>query len=207
MSARCPVFIILSDADMRRLLVKKLSAQGYQPTPFANGADFVGSLDYLPSGVALVDLQSPETSGTTLLEVLLSRRRDIPLILTAARTDIRTVVQAIKKGADDFLEQPFSDEVLLSTLGQACSLLPARSVWQQRKIDAENCLRNLTAKEREILQAARIDPDNRIIADRFHLSLRTVETYRTRIIKKCGVRRFAEAISLCDLAQGGRRAR
>ena len=207
MSARCPVFIVLNDADMRRLVVKKLSTQGYQPTPFVNGRDFVESLGFLPSGVAIVDLRSPDTNGSAILETLLSRRRDIPLVMTASGADIRTVVQMIKKGADDFLEQPFSDEMLFSTLGQACSLLPARSDCQQRKIHAENCLQSLTDRERAILLAARSEPDNRIIADRFHLSLRTVETYRTRIMKKCGVRRFSEAILLCNLAQGEQRPR
>lgn len=197
MSAEVPIFIVLSDAAMRRPLVQKLSARGYQPTPFLDGGDFVQSLNFLPAGVALVDLYLPDMKGTAVLEELLSRRRDIPLIMSAPAADIRTVVQIIKMGADDFIDQPFCDDVLLATIEQACSLVPARSEYQQKKIHVENCLQSLTAREIDILQAARAEPDNRAIADRFHLSLRTVETYRTRIMRKCGVRRFSDAISMC----------
>lgn len=198
MSTKCPVYIVLSDADMRRALGSRLSAQGYQITPFVNGSDFIQSLSYLPAGVALVDLRLPDMSGTAVLEDLLSSRRDIPIIMTASAIDMRTVVQVIKKGADDFIEQPFSDRMILA-IEQACSLVPTRSEYHQKKLHAENCLRSLTAKEIDILRAAQAEPDNKAIADRFHLSLRTVETYRARIMKKCGVKRFSEAISMCDL--------
>jgi len=207
MSARCPLFIVLGDADTRRHVVQILSAHNFQPTPFANGRDFVESLDFLPSGVAIVDLQLSDMTGSKVVEDLLSRRRDIPLIMTSPTADMRTVVQVIKKGADDFLEQPFVDDLLLSTIDQACSLLPARSEYQQQRARAETCLQSLTAKELDVLQAARAGPDNRAIANRFHLSLRTVESYRTRIMKKCGVKRFSEAISLYNLAQEERRPR
>lgn len=201
LSLKCPVFAVLSDAEVRRPLVKTLSAHGYQPTPFVGGGDFIQSLDFLPAGVAIVDLDLPDMKGVAVLEGLLPRRRDIPLIMTAAATDMRTVVHVIKKGADDFVEQPFVEEALLATVEQACALVPARSDYQKRRIAAEQCVRSLTARELEILQAARAEPDSKAIADRFHLSLRTVETYRTRIMKKCGVRRFSEAISLCSLMQ------
>ena len=200
-SLRCPVFAVLSDAAVRRPLVKTLSANGFHTTPFVNGSDFIQSLDFLPAGVAIVDLQLPDIRGLAVLEALLASRRDIPFIMTAAAADMRTVVQVIKKGADDFVEQPFVEEALLATLEQACLLVPARSDYQQRRIAAEQCVRSLTARELEILQAARAEPDSKVIADRFRLSVRTVETYRTRIMKKCGVRRFAEAVSLCSLAQ------
>ncbi|ANI78659.1 response regulator transcription factor [Sphingobium sp. EP60837] len=201
MTATCPVFIVLSDGDMRRALVKKLSALGYQPTPFVNGSDFVQSLSFLPAGVCIVDLDLPDMKGTAVLEDLLSTRRDIPLIMTSSTADMRTVVQVIKKGADDFIEQPFSDKILLATIEQACSLVPARAERHQEKIRAKNCLQSLTAREIDILQAAQTEADNRVIADRFHLTLRTVETYRARIMKKCGVRRFSEAVSMCSLVR------
>lgn len=196
-----PVFVVLGDSEVRRLLVKTLSATGYEPTPFVNGSDFIQSLEFLPSGVAIVDLQLPDMTGLAVLEGVLSRRRDIPLIMTASATDLRTVVQVIKKGADDFVEQPFAREALFATIAHACALVPGRSEDHKRRVAAEKCVRSLTAREREILQAAQVEPDSKAIAARFHLSLRTVETYRTRIMKKCGVRRFADAISLCSLVQ------
>lgn len=200
MRIKCPVFIVVSDAKIRRHLVKTLRAEGYPSTPFANGSDFLEALTFLPPGVALVEMQLPEKNGMLVLEQLRAQRKDIPLIMTSACADIRKAVQAIKKGADDFIDQPFSEDQLFETIEQASSLLPSRAEWQQRKDQAETCLQSLTKREIDILRALEINKSNQVTADQLRLSVRTVETYRSRIMKKCGVTKFADVISTIGTA-------
>ncbi len=206
MGAKCPVFIVVGDASIRQHLVKTLRAEQYQPTPFASGRDFLEALHYLPPGVALVELQLPDRNGMDVLEHLLSERKDITVIMTAAHAEIRKAVQAIKRGADDFIEQPFSQHLLLDTIAQASSLLRARTEYQHDKDYAEYCLGKLTKREIDILRALEVNKNNQLTADQLQLSLRTVETYRSRIMKKCGVTKFSDAISICSLSSNSQKS-
>ena len=203
MSAKCSVFIVVGDAGMRRTLVEMLRAEQYDATPYAAGSDFLEALSHLPAGVAIVELFLPDKTGIEILTQLLFERTDIPVIVTSAHANIQTAVQVIKQGADDFLEQPFSKKILLETIEQASVLLHSRSAMQKEKDRAEACLRKLTKRELDILRSLELNKNNEAAADELNLSIRTIETYRTRIMKKCGVTKFADAMSLLSMSHRG----
>lgn len=204
MSVKYPVFIVVGDAGTRRSLVELLRAEQYPATPYAAGSDFLEALVHLPAGVAIVDLFLPDRTGIEILTQLVFKRTDIPVIVTSAQANIQTAVQVIKQGADDFLEQPVSKELLLETIEQASNLLGPRSAIQKEKDRAEACLQQLTKRELDILRSLELNKSNEAAADELNLSIRTIETYRTRIMKKCGVTRFSDAISIFSVAQRGR---
>jgi two-component system response regulator DctR len=204
MSVKCPVFIVVSDAGTRRSLVEMLRAEQYHATPYAAGSDFLEALIHLPAGVAIVDLFLPDKTGIEILTQLLFKRTDIPAIVTSAEANIQMAVQVIKQGADDFLEQPVSKELLLETIEQVSNLLGPRSAMQKEKDRAKACLQKLTKREIDILRSIELNKSNEAAADELNLSIRTIETYRTRIMKKCGVTKFADAISIFSIAQRGR---
>ncbi|MFC4595614.1 response regulator transcription factor [Sphingobium tyrosinilyticum] len=205
MSAKCSVFIVVDDARLRRNLVATLRSEQYQPTPYAAGSDFLEALSYLPAGVAIVDLNLPDKKGIDVLKQLLEERKDIPVIITADQVSIQMVVQMIKRGADDFLEQPFSKKMLLEVIDQSAALLQSRIELQQEQERAEACLQRLTKTEIDVLRSLKSNKSNQETAEELHLSIRTIETYRTRIMKKCGVTRFADAISIYSIASSSRK--
>jgi FixJ family two-component response regulator len=204
MSAKCSVFIVVGDAGIRRNLVAMLRAEQYDATPFAAGTDFLEALTHLPPGVAIVELFLPDKTGIEILTQLVFERKDIAVIATSAHANIQIAVQVIKQGADDFLEQPFSKTLLLETIEQASTLLHSRSALQKEKDRAEACLQKLTKRELDILRSLELNKSNEVAAIELNLSIRTIETYRTRIMKKCGVTRFADAISLFSTSHRGR---
>lgn len=204
MSAKCSVFIVVGDADIRRNLVAMLRAEQYDATPFAAGTDFLEALTHLPPGVAIVELFLPDKTGIEILTQLVFKRKDIAVIGTSAHANIQIAVQVIKQGADDFLEQPFSKTLLVETIEQASTLLHSRSSLQKEKDRAEACLQKLTKRELDILHSLELNKSNEVAAIELNLSIRTIETYRTRIMKKCGVTRFADAISLFSTSHRGR---
>jgi len=203
MGAKCLVYIVLKDARLRRSLVETLRAEQYHPTPFASGSDFLEALNHLPAGVAILDLHLADNWVDVLAQLLWSRK-DIPVVITAENANIQTVVQVIKVGADDFLEQPFSKKMLLEVIDQASGLLASREDLQRQRDRADSLLKKLTTRELEVLRLIRSNKSNEATANELHLSVRTIETYRLRIMKKCGVTKFSDAISIVGMALDGR---
>ncbi|WP_062793144.1 response regulator transcription factor [Sphingobium herbicidovorans] len=204
MGAKCPVYVVLKDARIRRNLVETLRAEQYHPTPFSSGSDFLEALNHLPAGVAILDLHLAD-NWVDVLAQLLGRRKDIPVVTTAENVNIQTVVQVIKVGADDFLEQPFSKEMLLEVIDQASVLLASREDIQRQRDCADSLLKKLTTRELEMLRLIQSNKSNEAAANELHLSVRTIETYRLRIMRKCGVTKFSDAISIVAIALDGRR--
>jgi len=201
MSAKCAIYVVIHEAGLRRHLVSVLRSHSYRPAPFANGADFLASVHFLKPGIAIADLYLPDMPGLDLLREALSRRVDIPVIMSSHGADIRTAVQAIKKGAQDFLDRPFSDSALIETVENAASLLKEK-IEQQKVISRSlECLRRFTRREMQIIKEIDQFNDNNLVAEHFNLSVRSVETYRSRIMRKCGASRFAEVLAMCREAE------
>lgn len=204
MNTRCFVYIVDSDARIRRHLVKILRARHYLPTPFAAGEDFVEALSFLAPGISIIDLRLRDMNGIDVLGKTRAIRSDILSIVTATDADIRTAVQAIKGGADDFLEKPFKDEILLQMLAHSVPELNKKIRLSAGHYSTEKILSTLTRKELEMITSLLEERDNRKVADHFHVSIRTVESYRSRIMKKIGVRRFSDALLLFSDARVSR---
>lgn len=196
MDTGCSVYIVDSDARVRQHLVKLLRAQHYKPTPFATGSDFVEALGFLAPGISLIDLRLYDRDGMDLLRETRAKRLDIIPIVTAAGADIRTAVQAIKGGAEDFLEKPIEDEVIIQVLARFTLDLVRRIDQYSGRFDTAKKLSTLTEKELNMMISLLQEKDNGKVAERFHISVRTVESYRTRIMKKVGVKRFSDALLL-----------
>lgn len=190
----CPVYIVDHDSKTRQYLVRILRPEGFEPRPFSCGADFIEALDFLAPGIALVELRLADMDGVAVQEELLSRRLDMPLIVMTASPDIPTAVDAIKRGAADFLEKPFADSRLFKMLAEVRPMLERRAEIQRRRESAAAHLESLTKREVDIVRALGSSSSNRDVADALQISVRTVEMHRASIMKKFGVKRFSEII-------------
>ncbi|NML90081.1 MULTISPECIES: response regulator transcription factor [unclassified Sphingobium] len=194
MNPGCPVYIVDHDSKTRQYLVRVLRPEGFEPMPFSCGADFIEALDFLAPGIALVELHLADMDGGAVQEELLSRRLDMPLIVMTESPDIPTAVDAIKRGAADFLEKPFADSLLFKMLAEVRPMLERRAEIQRRRESAAAHLESLTKRELDIVRALGSSSSNRDVADALQISVRTVEMHRASIMKKFGVKRFSEII-------------
>lgn len=188
-SGKCPVYIVDDDRGLRQYLVQLLRKAGYAPTPYSSEQDFADSIGFLDSGIALVELSLMQAPMD-----LFARRRDISVIVTADDGDIPTAVRMIQQGAIDFLEKPFTDAMLLKALANARTLLNERIAAQEKRDAAEAHLQSLTKRELDVMRALSVSRSNQIVADQLHLSVRTVEMHRGRIMKKFGATRFTDVL-------------
>lgn len=197
MNSKYPVFIITAESGLRRDLVYTLRQERVRATPFASGTDFLKALDFIEPGVALLDLQLPDMTGMAVLDKIRSGRRDVGVIMISAKANIRIAVQAMKHGADDFLEQPLLHDLLLATIKEAAFALTTRISSEARRRTATSCTERLSKRELEVFRWLEVEHDNQKVADKLHMSVRTVEKYRSTIMKKCGTKSFLEALLLC----------
>ena len=196
MRTKGPIYVVMREALIRRDLVAILRAHHYAPTPFASGSDFLDAARFISPGIAVLDMDLPDMTGLTVLQELLFKRRDIPVVMTSARADIRAAVQTIKRGADDFLEQPVNEADLLATIENSQSLLKNRIIVQKEKMESESILGKLSSREMDVLKELALYGDNSRAASNLNLSVRSVETYRCRIMRKCGAAKLFDVVTL-----------
>jgi len=151
----------------------------------------------------VLDVRMPGTSGLVLFERLAERGllQALPILFLTGHGDVPTAVAAVKRGAFDFVEKPFSNNALVDRIEQAL-MLSARALAQRREQQAaERALAELTEREREVMALVIAGRPNKLIADELSISVRTVEVHRSRVFEKMNVKSAVELAN--KLRDGG----
>lgn len=149
----------------------------------------------------LLDVRMPGLSGLALFDWMIERNlhRAMPVIFLTGHADVPTAVDAVKRGAFDFCEKPFSDNALVDRVEQA---LAQSSSWLQANQKTEVLMGRqgeLTERERNVMQLVLEGLPNKLIADRLNISIRTVEVHRARVFEKMEVKSAVELANLLRL--------
>jgi two-component system response regulator FixJ len=195
-ATRGNVYIVDDETIIRQALGLLLREAGYHCRPFANGHDFIDALGYLAPGCILLDINMPDLDGFSVQDTLLRLRPDMPVIFMTAAGSVTTAVRAIKKGAVDFLEKPFSDSQLLAFVEDAQSHLQTMVETTGRKADAARRIAQLSPRENDVLRALLGDGTNKSVARSLALSTRTVEMHRANIMRKLAMSNFAAVVQI-----------
>lgn len=148
----------------------------------------------------LLDVRMPGMSGPELFERLDARGllQRLPVIFLTGHGDVPTAVAAVKRGAYDFVEKPFSDNALVDRIEQALAssakVLLAERAGQRLLL----AFQELTDREREVMRLVMDGLPNKLIADALNISVRTVEVHRSRVFDKMGVRSAVELVNLMN---------
>jgi two-component system, LuxR family, response regulator FixJ len=188
--------VIDDDRDVRRSLSFMLGAAEIRSHPFGSGADFLEALPDLEPGCILLDLRMPNMDGFGVMAGLAERKIDWPVIVMTGHGEVPIAVRAMKLGAVDFIEKPFSEQALLACFEQGVRLLDERQQSGRRRQEAHGRAASLTAREREVLQGLLAGHSNKQIAQLLGISLRTVEMHRGNMMDRLGAASLAEALTL-----------
>ena len=173
-----------------------LGAADIRSHPFGSGLDFLEALPDLEPGCVLLDLRMPQIDGFQVMEALSERNVDWPVIVMTGHGEVPVAVRAMKMGAVDFIEKPFSEQALLGCFAHAFALLKDREAAGRRRRDAHERAASLTAREREVLQSLLAGQSNKEIASSLGISLRTVEMHRGNMMERLQASSLAEALTL-----------
>jgi two-component system response regulator DctR len=192
---------VVRDALAWLLRSRRLLSEGFASADLFDawllGRDLAGGWPDSPSCV-LLDVRMPGTSGLALFDRLIERGLTelLPVIFLTGHGDVPTAVAAVKRGAFDFVEKPFSDNALVDRVEQALAASgdAIRKRWQLQR--TAQSLADLTEREREVMQRVIDGLPNKVIADQLDISVRTVEVHRARVFEKMNVRSAVELANL-----------
>jgi two-component system response regulator TtrR len=163
---------------------------------YTSGHDFLEAYDPTQPGCVVLDIRMPYLSGLSVQETLIHRNARIPIIFMTAYGEVATVVQAMKAGAMDFLEKPFTSHALLTCVEAAVRHDTQMRREQLHRDTIEARLACLTPREREVLDLVVGGYINKEIASRLGIQQRTVEIHRQQVMKKLGAHSSIDLVRL-----------
>lgn len=176
-------------------LASLLRAAGYSVELFPSAGRFLEQLDSVPSGaIVLADVYMPGMDGIELMERLRAAGSTLPVIIMTGHASVRMAVSALRAGATDFVEKPFTRIELLDAIDRA--LARAGEAAGRPAVPAELTERHesLSPREREVLELMVAGQPSKVIARRLGISPRTVEVHRSHVLHKMDSRNLAELI-------------
>lgn len=199
------VYIVDDDSGVREALAWLLRTRRIPSEVFASAEDFDARVAHgftvtAPSCV-LLDVRMAGLSGLVMFEKLIGYGLlpSLPVIFLTGHADVPTAVAAVKQGAFDFCEKPFSDNALVDRIEQALAHSAAALVQSSVTSSVQARLASLTEREKAVMQLVVGGLPNKLVADQLDISVRTVEVHRARVFDKMGVR---SAVELANFMRG-----
>jgi RNA polymerase sigma factor (sigma-70 family) len=197
------IFLVDDDLAVCKALSVFLKATGCQVKTYHSAETFLKEVEYTVEGIMLLDIRMPGMSGLELQAELARRGIALPIIFITGHGDVQMSVKAIKAGATDFLEKPFSNEKLLESIDEAFSQADDSKKHRQAAAKTKQRHAALTEREREVMQHVVAGMSNRDLAELLGLSQRTIESHRLSIMKKMGAESLPDLVrkySMCQQA-------
>lgn len=202
------VFVVDDNEAVREAVALSLETTGLAVESFDSAEAFLESYRPNHPGCLVLDVRMPGLNGLELQEILAAKQLQIPIIFISGHGDIPMSVRAVKAGAVDFLEKPFSGQALLDRIREALALDAEIRERESERTAIMDRLSRLTSREREVmtqLVAGPADRSSKQIAKQLGISHRTVDKYRSRIMEKMETRSLPELVAMAD-ACGVRRS-
>jgi two-component system response regulator DctR len=198
-----PVIHLVDDEEpVRDALTFLFRSHGLAVRPYADGTALLAAVDsQRQHGCILLDVRMEPLSGLQVHAALIERGVDLPVIFLSGHGDIPMAVDALHKGAFDFVEKPFSGAALVERVERALAVAAARDAADALGAERQARLASLTDRETEVMTRVAAGKLNKVIADELGIAVRTVEVHRARVFAKLGVRSAAEVATLIAAAR------
>lgn len=192
------VYIVDDDEPIRDSISMLLDTLDIPNEVFADASSFLTAVDDSSSGIAVLDIRMPGMSGLELQDKLIAQGTKLPIVFITGHGDVPMAVEAMKKGAIDFIRKPFRDQELLDSISDA---LNSEEKTRQHEADISQISERentLTPREQEVFGRIAQGQANKVVAIELEISERTVEIHRSQVMKKMNVRSLA-ALVRCKL--------
>lgn len=196
MTADGRVHIVDDDEAIRDALTWLLQSRDVAVAAWPSAEAFLADYDPATRGCLLLDVRMAGMSGLELFERLQALGCRMPAIFLTGHADVPLAVAALKKGARDFVEKPFSDNDLVDRIIDALAFDDDQRARDAGSESVANRLATLTHRERQVMDLVVLGKLNKVIADDLGVSMRTVEVHRARVFDKMGVKTAVELTRL-----------
>lgn len=190
------ICVVDDDEAVRESLGILLETMGYSVREFESGIPFLEACEGLGPGCVLLDVRMPKMSGLEVQQKLQSMRPDFPVIIVTGHGDVPMAVKAMQAGAIDFIEKPFDEEALLTSITNALSIADMAKSREENRTSIQTNLDQLTPREREVFAQLIFGHANKVIARTLDCSPRTVEIHRARVMEKMEAANVAHLVRM-----------
>ncbi len=194
------VFIVDDDAAIRFAMQALMDSVNLEHEIFESGDEFLKKVTEQRPGCLVLDIRMPGLGGLELQEELIKRGNTLPIIFITGHGDVPMAVEAMQKGAVDFIQKPFRDQELLDRVREALATDEERREEQQLHTEVNDRLARLTNREREVFDLVVTGKPNKVIAYELGVSQRTVEIHRARVMEKMQARSLADLVKMHMMA-------
>ena len=188
------IHVVDDDEALRDSMTWMLEGNNYKVATYESAEAFLRVISPAMAGCVVLDVRMPGMNGLELFEELGRRRCTLPVVFITGHGDVPMAVSALKKGAVDFIEKPFSEADMLRLIEQCLMLERGNRDKRLQEADTVRRLEHLTQREREVLGLIIIGKLNKQIADVLGISIKTVEVHRARVMEKMGAHSLAELV-------------
>ena len=196
------VYIVDDDASVRDALAWLLRSRRLFSETFDSAEAFdarvSGGFVVRSPSCVLLDVRMAGLSGLAMFEKLIAYGLQpmLPVIFLTGHADVPTAVAAVKQGAFDFCEKPFSDNALVDRIEQALAHSATALTEHVQSSSLQARLEALTEREKSVMKLVVGGLPNKLVADQLDISIRTVEVHRARVFDKMGVKSAVELANL-----------
>ncbi|XOV83292.1 MAG: response regulator transcription factor [bacterium] len=190
------VFIVDDDEAVRDAIGMLLETVDIPYVTYPDALSFLEQADLNNVNCLVLDIRMPGMSGLELQEKLAAMKIELPIVFITGHGDIPMAVEAMRRGAVDFLRKPFRDQELLDRIQEALS---RDAQHRDRAADSEQVkerIAELTPREREVFERVAKGQANKVIAIELGISERTVEIHRSNVMQKTSSRSLADLVRL-----------
>jgi two-component system response regulator FixJ len=196
------VHIVDDDRSVCDSVAFLLEAAGMAVATYETATDFLDRAALDQPGCIVTDIRMPGIGGLDLQKVLSARGVVLPMIIMTGHGDVAMAVQALKAGAVDFIEKPFSRETLIAAVQAALDRNRHDLATERAVAEAEERIASLTPREREVLEGLLAGYPNKTIAYNLGISARTVEVHRARVMEKTRSKSLSDLVRLALVVVG-----
>ena len=188
------VYIVDDDEDVRDGFGVLMKTVGQRHEVYSSAVEFLDAFQSDMRGCLVLDIRMPRMSGLELQQKLNELGSLLPIIFITGHGDIPMAVDAMRRGALDFVRKPFREQNVLDRINEALDIETGKRKDLLSRQQLAERMESLSDREREVLELVALGKMNKVVASDLGISESTVEVHRSHLMQKLGVRTLAQLV-------------